>query len=81
MERAVSWSFTYNNLTLSVSNVKTLRVTLTVNGILSTLAGCTLNMGTNQLLGTLTTIINSGAINSKYNSNTSLLKTWESSAI
>lgn len=55
-------AFTYNNLTLSGSGVKTAAGNLTVNGTLSTIAGSTLNMGTNQLLGTLTTVINSGTI-------------------
>ncbi|TRX33532.1 T9SS sorting signal type C domain-containing protein [Flavobacterium sp. ZT3R18] len=53
---------TYNNLTFgNTSGIQTAGI-LTVNGTLNTTAGGTLNMGTNQLLGSLTTIANAGTI-------------------
>jgi hypothetical protein len=55
---------TYNNLTLGNSiGTQSASGTLTVNGTLTTTnAGSTLNMVTNQLLGTLTTVTNAGTI-------------------
>jgi len=54
---------TYNNLTLSnTSGTQAASNSLTVNGTLTTTSGGTLNMGTYQLLGTLSTITNGGTI-------------------
>ncbi|MDD2673678.1 MAG: T9SS sorting signal type C domain-containing protein [Flavobacterium sp.] len=62
---------TYSNLTLSnTSGTQTASGALTVNGVLITTAGCTLNMGTNQLLGTLTTITNGGTIQTQNTTST-----------
>ncbi|MGL2987209.1 T9SS sorting signal type C domain-containing protein [Flavobacterium sp. RSSA_27] len=55
-------TYTYNNLTLSGSGVKTANGNLTVNGALTTANAVTLNMGTNQLLGSLTVLNNLGTI-------------------
>jgi len=53
----------YTNLTLSnTSGAQTATGTLTVNGILTTTAGGTLNMAAYQLLGTPSTIVNGGTI-------------------
>jgi len=58
---------TYTNLTLdNTSGSDVANGALTVNGVLLTTAGGTLNMGTNQLLGTLSTITNGGTIQSQY---------------
>ena len=58
---------TYTNLSLdNTSGSNVANGTLTVNGTLLTTAGGTLNMGTNQLLGTLTTITNGGTVQSQY---------------
>jgi hypothetical protein len=70
---------TYNNLTLSnTSSTQTASGALTVNGTLTTAGGGTLNMGTNQLLGTLSTITNGGTIQTQNTSATPIPtgKTW-----
>lgn len=69
---------TYNNLTLSGSDVKTAAGNLTVNGTLTTASGVTLNMVTNPLLGTLGTINNNGTIQTQNTSATPIPtgKTW-----
>ena len=69
---------TYNNLTLSGSGIKTAAGNLTVNGTLTTASGVTLNMVTNQLLGTLGTISNNGTIQTQNTSATPIPtgKTW-----
>lgn len=70
---------TYNNLTLgNTSGTQTAGGALTVNGTLTTTSGGTLNMATNQLLGTLTTISNGGAIRTQNTSATPIPtgKTW-----
>ncbi|MBK6285284.1 MAG: hypothetical protein IPF54_23900 [Draconibacterium sp.] len=52
---------TFNNLTFSnTSGIQTASGNLTVNGTLTTTLGGFLNMATNQLLGTLSTINNGG---------------------
>ena len=70
---------TYNNLTLAnTSGASTAEGNLTVNGTLTTTAGGTLGMSTNQLLGSLTTITNNGTIRTKNTSSTPIPtgKTW-----
>jgi hypothetical protein len=70
---------TYNNLTLSnTSGIETASGALTVNGTLTTTASGILNMGTNQLLGTLTTITNGGIIRTQNTTTTPIPtgKTW-----
>ena len=70
---------TYNNLTLSnTSNTQTASGALTVNGTLTTTNGGTLNMVTNQLLGTLGTITNGGTLQTQNTSATPVPtgKTW-----
>ena len=73
---------TYNNLTLSnTSGTNTAGGDLTVNGTLTTSAGGTLNLGTNLLSGTLTTITNNGTISTAVPTATSATpipsgKTW-----
>ncbi|MDB5230349.1 MAG: Mucin-22, partial [Chitinophagaceae bacterium] len=74
---------TYSNLTLSnTSNTNTASGTLTVNGVLTTTSGGTLDMGTTALLaGTLTTITNNGTIKTSVPTTTSATpivasKTW-----
>ena len=54
---------TYNNLKIDNSgNSNTASGNLTINGTLTTTAGGTLNLGTNQLLGTLVGVTNGGTI-------------------
>ncbi|MES2704913.1 MAG: T9SS type A sorting domain-containing protein [Bacteroidota bacterium] len=70
---------TYNNLTLShTSGTSTALGVLTVNGTLATSASGILNMGTNQLLGSLTSISNSGTIQTQSTANPAIpnSKTW-----
>ena len=70
---------TYNNLVLSnTSGTESTTGNITVNGSLSTTIGGTLNMGTNQLLGTLTSISNAGTIRTQNTSATPIPsgKTW-----
>jgi len=70
---------TYNNLTLSnTSGTQTASGNVTVNSTLITTSGGVLNMGTNQLLGTLSTITNGGTIQTENTSATPIPtgKTW-----
>jgi len=70
---------TYNNLKLdNTSGTETVGGNVTVNGALTTTAGGTLNMGTNQLLGSLTTITNNGTIRTQNTGGTPIPagKTW-----
>jgi len=70
---------TYNNLTLgNTSGTQTANGALTINGTLTSTAGGTLNMGTNQLLGSLTTITNGGIIRTQNTTTTPIPtgKTW-----
>ncbi len=72
-------STTYNNLKLNnTSGTNTTGGNITVNGTLTTTTGGTLNMGTNQLLGTLATISNAGIIQTQNTSATPIPtgKTW-----
>lgn len=69
----------YNNLTLSnTSGTQTASGSLTVDGTLTTTAGGTLNMVTNQLLGTFATVTNGGTIQTQNTSATPIPagKTW-----
>ncbi|MFZ4581211.1 MAG: hypothetical protein ACOYM7_01060 [Paludibacter sp.] len=75
---------TYNNLTISNnSGIQTAGNNLTVNGTLSTASGSTLNMVTNQLLGTLSTISNDGTIQTQNTSATPFPtgKTWSGTVL
>ena len=75
-------SGTYNNLTLSnTSGTQTASGALTVNGALTLASGGTLNMVTYQMLGTLSSVSNSGTIRTQNTSNPPLPngKTWGSS--
>ncbi|QLC67035.1 T9SS sorting signal type C domain-containing protein [Flavobacterium sp. LPB0248] len=69
---------TYNNLTISGSGEKAAGGNLIVNGNLTTIVGTTLNMVTNQLSGTLTTIANGGIIRTQSTNATPIPtgKTW-----
>jgi len=70
---------TANNLTINnTSGIVTASGTLTVNGTLTTTNGGTLNMGTNQLLGTLSSITNDGTIQTQNTSATPIPtgRTW-----
>jgi hypothetical protein len=70
---------TYNNLTLAnTSGIQTAAGDLTVNGTLLTTAGGTLNMVTNVLGGTLTTITNGGILQTQNTSATPIPsgRTW-----
>lgn len=70
---------TYNNLKISnTSGTNTVGGNVTVNGTLTTASGGTLDMGTNQLLGTLNTISNNGTIRTQNTSTTAIpvSKTW-----
>ena len=70
---------TYNNLTLSnTSGTQSASGNLTVNATLITTSGGLLDMGTNQLLGTLSTITNGGIIQTQNTSTTPIPtgKTW-----
>lgn len=69
---------TYSNLTISGSGEKTAAGNLTVNGALTTIVGTALNMATNQLSGTLTTITNAGTIRTQSTNGTPIPagKTW-----
>ena len=70
---------TYNNLSLgNTSGNQSAVGNLTVNGTLTTTSGGTLNMSTNQLLGTLNTITNGGTIQTQNTSGTPIPtgKTW-----
>ena len=70
---------TYNNLTMAnTSGTQTAGGAITVNGTLTTTSGGTLNMSTNQLLGTLSTITNSGIIQTQNTTATPIPtgKTW-----
>jgi hypothetical protein len=70
---------TYTDLTLSnTSGTQSASGALTVNGTFETTAGGILNMGTNQLLGTLNTITNGGTIRTQNTTSTPLPtgKTW-----
>jgi hypothetical protein len=71
-------TYIYNNLTLSGSGTKTAAGNLTVNGTLTNGSGVTLNMATNQLLGTLGTITNAGTIRTQNTSATPIptAKNW-----
>jgi len=72
-------STTYGSLKLdNTSGTNTVAGVVTVNGTLSTTAGGSLNMGTNQLQGTLANIINAGVIQSQNTSTTPIPtgKTW-----
>ena len=72
-------SLTYKNLKLdNTSGTNTVGGDVTVNGTLTTASGGTLNMGANQLLGTLNTISNSGIIRTQNTSTTAIpvSKTW-----
>ncbi|MEI8059345.1 MAG: hypothetical protein WCG67_04225, partial [Ferruginibacter sp.] len=72
-------SLTYKNLKLNnTSGTNTVGGNITVNGTLTTASGGTLDMGTNQLLGTLNTISNSGIILTQNTSTTAIPvgKTW-----
>jgi hypothetical protein len=74
---------TYNNLTLSnTSATNTAGSALTVNGVLTTSTGGTLNMGTNQLLGTFTTS-GAGTIQTQDVSTTPIPvgKTWSNTVV
>ena len=61
---------TYNNLWLSnTSGTELAGGVLTVNGILTTTSGGTLNMGSNQLLGALATVTNGGILQTQCTTN------------
>lgn len=53
---------TYDSLQISGSGIKTASTALTVNGGLIVNSGCTLAMGANPLLGTLSSVTNNGLI-------------------
>lgn len=72
-------STTYGNLRLNnTSGTNTTGGNFTVNGTLTTTAGGTLNMGANQLLGTLSAVAHSGTIQTQNTSATPVPagKTW-----
>ncbi len=61
---------TFNNLTLTnTSGSQTARGALTVNGALVTINGGTLVMGTNQLLGSLSSVTHNGSISTASTAN------------
>ncbi|WP_343704958.1 GEVED domain-containing protein [Flavobacterium sp.] len=70
--------YTYNNLTTSGNGTKSALGNLTVGGSLNVGSNTILNMGTNQLLGTLTTIANNGVIRTQSTNGTPIPtgKTW-----
>ncbi|HEY0109971.1 MAG TPA: hypothetical protein VGB67_10110, partial [Fibrella sp.] len=72
-------SGTYNNLTISnTSGTNTAGGTLTVNGTFTRNTSSVLNMGTNTLAGTLTTIAGAGTLRTQSTSATAIPtgKTW-----
>jgi hypothetical protein len=60
-----SSTYTMNNLTINRSGTINMASNLAVNGTLTTSTGCTLEMGTNKLAGTLAGVANSGTINTQ----------------
>jgi hypothetical protein len=76
-------AFTNFSLTTTASNTVILSNPIVVNGILTTATGQTLNLGTNALTGTLTTINNNGNILTQNTTATPFPsgKTWGGSGV